>query len=213
MFAGYEVSILPEAVADKCDQPERANNNYCPGYIVAGAFLDIAAVFLKPYSDVLTALSGIAVAAFTFTLWLTTRQMWRASENQVSVARAANDLNRQNFITSARPWLSIAAVEIVMMRVVRVTTDRCWVWIEMAVVVKNSGASPALFVSFAQDMSPSHQLTGIDRDRVREIARRAVSAGAGVSVAPNGEYRHRLTQNSRDRSGLVGGLSCTVPRQ
>ena len=50
----------------------------------------------------------------------------------------------------------------------------------MAVVVKNSGASPALFVSFAQDMSPSHQLTGIDRDRVREIARRAVSAGAGV---------------------------------
>ena len=39
MFAGYEVSILPEAVADKCDQPERANNNYCPGYIVAGAFL------------------------------------------------------------------------------------------------------------------------------------------------------------------------------
>jgi hypothetical protein len=89
VFAGYEISILPEAIANKCKQPDSASKNYCAGYIVAGASLDIVAGFLKPYSDVLTALSGIAVAAFTFTLWLTTRQMWRVSVAQIAIGKKA----------------------------------------------------------------------------------------------------------------------------
>lgn len=105
LFADYELLILPDAVANKCSQPDGANKNYCPGYVVAGSLLDGAVIFLKSYSEVLTALSGLAVAGFTFTLWLTTRRMWRTSVQQIKLAR-------EEFVVTHRPRVIVRGMSL-----------------------------------------------------------------------------------------------------
>jgi hypothetical protein len=101
LFASYDFSILPEQISNKCRQLSGQNQNNCPGYIVAGDMLNAVAILLKPYSEVLTAVSGVAVAAFTFTLWLTTREMWRASTNQLRHAEVTAERQLRAYLYAA----------------------------------------------------------------------------------------------------------------
>ena len=86
-MAGFEASILPNQISSQCKQPDQSGKEYCSGYAIALALVGNIVDVLKPYENLITALSGAAVALFTFTLWLTTRQMWRANIDQISLAR------------------------------------------------------------------------------------------------------------------------------
>jgi hypothetical protein len=86
LLAGFEASIFTDQISSQCKKADQSGKEYCPGYAVAFAFAGRLVDVLRPYENLITALSGATVAIFTFTLWLTTRQMWRASVSQIEVA-------------------------------------------------------------------------------------------------------------------------------
>lgn len=93
-ITSVDVSVLPDGVSNYCKQ-KLAAENLCNSYGIIRFFVGGVLGALKPYSDVITALSGLAVAIFTGTLYFTTRNMWRVSTKQAKIAGRALVIARQ----------------------------------------------------------------------------------------------------------------------
>ena len=77
--ASYETSVLPQGAADHCKQSDGSGKEQCTGYDLVLVLLRQFVEGIEPYGEALTALSGVAVAFFTATMWWTTRRMWKAN--------------------------------------------------------------------------------------------------------------------------------------
>jgi len=93
------VSLLAVGIAFLILQPyeeycesDYANNYYCAAYEVTMAL----SAFVDVHSGAFTALATVAIAAFTFTLWWSTRGMLRAANESITLAR-------DEFLSTHRP--------------------------------------------------------------------------------------------------------------
>ena len=87
--------------------------------------------------DLVLALTGIAIAAFTGTLWWSTNRLWKASEKQYG-------LTRKIFAADIRPWLTAEA------EVGPFENNDEEITLSVTYKVKNIGKSPALGVRLMQ---------------------------------------------------------------
>lgn len=188
----FELSVLPEAIADKCKEPAHGYNNYCPGYVVAGAFLDSAAAFLKPYSDALTAIAGLIVAIFTATLWTTTRQMWRASVEQLRHSEVTAE--RQ-----LRAYVMIEKAHIENLQIGKTPKAR--------IVIKNWGQTPAYNVTHwcavgfgPYPIPPNNPLPGSDEEEV-EMPPRPIAPGGDFHLWADGDCEINQVRMNALKSG------------
>ncbi len=133
------VLVLNPLYGEICQGQVNSNNKNCDTYHIAivvgwhtGRFFDAAAA---PIS----ALATIAIAVFTWTLWRTSSRQAEITDKAVSVAQAANDLNRENAITSRRAWLSIEDVKLIYPTMFTEDLMRFVV----SATIKNHGMTPA----------------------------------------------------------------------
>jgi hypothetical protein len=78
LIAAWGTSALPHYVND-CTYDQEAHAKKCaPNHIVLVALRRISE-FIEDYDKIIVALTGAAVAAFTGTLWWSTRKLWRVT--------------------------------------------------------------------------------------------------------------------------------------
>jgi hypothetical protein len=82
-------------------ESDNADNYYCAAYKIAVAI----GTFVDTHNGAFTALSTLAVAAFTFTLWRSTKGMLAATNNSINLAR-------DEFISTNRPKLIVRQFQI-----------------------------------------------------------------------------------------------------
>jgi hypothetical protein len=109
---------------DTADQGNETAENKAPfivGVIKAQAICSLGLV--DRHNGFFAALAGIAVAAFTFTLWVATDKLWRAGEKQFRQAQASSlrqdlrtqeqlRLAREEFISTHRPIVRVRLVTV-----------------------------------------------------------------------------------------------------
>ncbi len=89
-----------------------------------------------------TAVATIAIAWFTWTLKRSTDRLWNAAKDQIAIAEAANNLNREISVTSRRAWVSIEDVK--LMHPTKFMEDS--IVFRVQAVTKNLGQTPATSV-------------------------------------------------------------------
>lgn len=113
--------------AEVCSQPVQAQHRDCTLYDIQSAFIGRLFVFLDEHNGALTALAGIAVAAFTFTLWQSTEKLWAEAQQQrrdgrravlanIAAARAARksaDVAEKSLLAAHRPLIVISPLFLV----------------------------------------------------------------------------------------------------
>jgi hypothetical protein len=82
-------------------ESDNAGNYYCTAYKIAAAI----GTFVDMHNGAVTALATLAVAAFTFTLWRSTKGMLAATNNSINLAR-------DEFISTHRPKLIVRQFQI-----------------------------------------------------------------------------------------------------
>lgn len=111
--------------------------------------------FIDANHETLNTLGTVAVAAFTFTLWQSTKALWKDGHQQAQVFRRNADLER-------RAWVSVD----ISVRTNVSIQDRGLVTASAEVNLKNVGRSPALEAVVVCDM-----FTGLERDFDGNISR------------------------------------------
>jgi hypothetical protein len=126
------------------------------------------AKFLNDYSNTITALSGVAVAGFTFTLWRSTDKLWISAEKQREnsdrqysldrqdttnslriAARAAtameeaNKVSREHLVAAERPWLNASIEVLGEIRFIYDGGEETGCSLGFSISLKNFGKSPA----------------------------------------------------------------------
>ena len=130
--------IYPNGKETYC-QNDDAGNKHCAAYDANAVLLRQIGKAIEDYNGAITALSGVAVAGFTGTLWWVTRRSVRATEVAAKAARDSVDHARRSFIAENRAYVSPDFFQIrhVMFK------DRVVAW-RFAPRWKNTGSTPAV---------------------------------------------------------------------
>ena len=85
LVVAWETSLIPHYVNDCTYQYETYTKKWASNHMVLVSWRHISE-FIEHYDKIISALSGVAVAAFTGTLWWSTRKLWKAGLAQGAVA-------------------------------------------------------------------------------------------------------------------------------
>lgn len=136
-----------------CDYNDATKHYDCPTYsLLPFIFIEIGKA-LNMYGAAISTLGTLAIAAFTGTLWWSTRGLWKVTDESIrDGARAADaasrsadasersiQVSRELFVESNRPWLKIESVRLTD----DIRKDVNGLRISAEFVVKNIGKSPA----------------------------------------------------------------------
>lgn len=94
-----KATLLPEYVADQCGYENRRGEQQCSAYGIAQALLALLLDWLNTNQGVATGVTGALVAAFTFTLWRSTRALWRVTLDELIATHPPRIDARQVFVS------------------------------------------------------------------------------------------------------------------
>jgi hypothetical protein len=83
-----------------CPKGNQDQYKYCATLDIARLILDWIGAFIKKHPHEITAAATLAIAAFTFTLWWTTWNLWKSSDEQIKVARTAAEAAKKSADTA-----------------------------------------------------------------------------------------------------------------
>lgn len=136
----YAVAVrygFVDATGQICGPPDQHGHKQCgpyDTYLVWGWQIKEA---LNSNSGLISAISGVIVAVFTASLWLSTHLMWRASQSQL---RHSEDTARRQL----RAYLDFDGVNFLPYEAGKKGPDHTWTGIGVQIV--NFGGTPALKV-------------------------------------------------------------------
>ena len=115
MIAAYAVSRTTTFQACYTDHQQYASYKQQQEgfYVLSWVFrnfkvwLKCGGVWAEHSHGLLTAIATFAIAAFTFTLWRSTRRLFEATDNTLVHAKEESDRNREAFFAERRPWVQI----------------------------------------------------------------------------------------------------------
>jgi hypothetical protein len=100
------VAICGDALQiNVCEKDYYTGHKHCPSYDVLRGVLFLIGSLADRYAGLIAALAGIAVAAFTGTLWWSTKRLWEASEAQLAAAKTefeATERRAKNALDQAK---------------------------------------------------------------------------------------------------------------
>jgi hypothetical protein len=141
--------------------------------------------FLHTYEHELIAGFTIALAAFTGTLWWSTRKLWKAGEEQIAVAKRAADVAEKTLVASQRPWISLKEAKVLA----PMYFAKGDVHFPLEFQLKNTGNSPGLFVHIEAKRfalrAETYDIVAVQKE-VRQIAqaRDSHKSEVGMSIFP-----------------------------
>jgi hypothetical protein len=97
VFVAWETSLIPHYVNDCTYQYETYTKKCAPNHIVLVLWRHISE-FIEHFDKIIGALSGVAVAAFTGTLWWSTRKMWRVTNATLAHAEKTSDRQLRAYV-------------------------------------------------------------------------------------------------------------------
>jgi hypothetical protein len=133
------------------------------------------------YQDALVGLSGVAIAFFTFTLWISTRKLWASGERQVSISAQLKSItDTQTSIQKelARPHIFVVGID--------VANEPGWTIV--SVIWRNSGQTPPTSFVTRRQMG-EYSMDGLpdDFDYSIEIEN-PLPIGADMEMKANGVF-------------------------
>lgn len=90
LFAIFGLFVLYPAYGEICEQRDNAQHKECSSYHVVFVAGWHVAKFFDSSSATINALATVVIAAFTITLWLANRRMWKTSERQIAASEEAS---------------------------------------------------------------------------------------------------------------------------
>lgn len=124
---------LPDLIVNECYRQNYAQNEQCPGYVVAWIALGWLFDFFHTHQAAVIALATVMIAIFTGTLFWSNIRLWRASDRSAEAAEKAIAESRKIGQAQVRAYLSVAAGTYEFY-------DNCLV---LGVVIRNAGQSPS----------------------------------------------------------------------
>jgi hypothetical protein len=91
------------------DYPE-PENCASPDILISLTILDLwhgTGVFIRENRDDINALSTMAIAVFTFTLWRSTRRLWQATRQAVDGGNRALEIANKTYVSTHRPRIIV----------------------------------------------------------------------------------------------------------
>jgi hypothetical protein len=160
-----------------------AEHNECPTFHVFLTKLFSRVFEMLSNPNWIIAIFTVVLAGSTIALWVVTWQSGvrqsRDMEGAIAAAKDANDLNRNNFTATQRPWLKVT-VELAS----GFTSDGKTGTVGLAISAKNMGASPAFNVNCNVMTYPN-----IDGETEVESYRMLADAVASRSIQDRGYGR------------------------
>lgn len=101
LFVGAAFVLVPP-YEQYCER-DYANQKYCAGYEISVAVGRV----IEAHNILITALATVAIAAFTFTLWRSTRDLWEATRDQAALTRDALFHTERAFVFPKRSHWSV----------------------------------------------------------------------------------------------------------
>lgn len=104
-------ALLPIVESEVCKQTDHSADKNCSPYELVLLFGARVFDFLHQYEGAFTALSTVAVAVFTWRLWVSTDKLWEESRNALSVAQQSADAATQAAEAATRQARAAVNVE------------------------------------------------------------------------------------------------------
>jgi len=175
-----------------------AYQQYCDGggankknYAACDIALSIGC-FLEAHNGAITAVATLAIATFTLTLWIATRDLWNAGKDQLKLVR-------DEFISTHRPKLIVRQFELDQL-----VPDQP---IKIQFSIVNIGDTEAIWKYFASEVAlwnrRNWEPPGVDRI-VKPISQPPIKNGQRVSVTSQSRFNITAAQiQAVEHGGLI----------